>query len=151
MSACLNQFERWRVLISYRWLIQQLCDDVSMTLSVTLGLSQRVKPQPAIALRVSRNVEEIIADVEGPGKILHWLKILGRHQSLYSCSNFQRTRKTHLAALWQLSKWCIKSRAGCWIARLGPLLKVSIAWEVSRKVLGKRVGGILTTLIVKQR
>ena len=60
-----------------RWLIQQLSEDVSVTMTVTLGLGQRVKPQPAIALRVSRNVEEIIADVEGPAKILYWLKILG--------------------------------------------------------------------------
>lgn len=52
-----------------------------MTLTVSLGLSQRVTPKPAIALRVSRNVEEILGDIEGPAKILHWLKILGKHQS----------------------------------------------------------------------
>lgn len=61
-----------------RWIIQQLIEAENMTLSITLGLSQRVRPQPAIALRVSRNVEELLGDLQGPGRILYWLDILSK-------------------------------------------------------------------------
>jgi len=56
---------------------QQLKSAENLTLSSTLGVGYRVRPQPAMALRVSRLVEELIEELQGPHRVLHWLTVMG--------------------------------------------------------------------------
>ena len=50
-------------------------DNVALTF--TMGLGYRLRPPPAITLRASRVVEELLGDLQGPGMIRHWLTLLG--------------------------------------------------------------------------
>jgi hypothetical protein len=67
----------WKDNLLCRWVQQQLKGAENLTLSFTMGVGYRVRPQPAIALRVSRLVEEVLGELQGPSKILHWLTIMG--------------------------------------------------------------------------
>ena len=60
-----------------RWVHQQLKGAENLTLSLMLGVGYRVRPQPAIALKVSRLVEELLGELQGPQRILYWLNIMG--------------------------------------------------------------------------
>ena len=60
-----------------RWVHQQLMGPENVALSFTLGLGYQLRPPPAITLRVSRVVEELLGDLQGPGMIRHWLTLLG--------------------------------------------------------------------------
>ena len=46
-------------------------------MSFSLGLGFRIRPNAAISLRVSRLVEEILGDLDGPGRLQYWLDLLG--------------------------------------------------------------------------
>lgn len=49
-------------------------ENAALTFTAAVGL--RVRPPPAIRLRASRIVEEILGDIDGPARVLHWLQLL---------------------------------------------------------------------------
>ena len=65
------------VLSSVRWVHEQLCSEENVAVSFSLGLGCRIRPNAAISLRVSRLVEEILGDLDGPGRLQYWLDLLG--------------------------------------------------------------------------